>query len=93
MTDEPQVELSPEMIEKIMGIVEKEGLVDRAKLTPDATLESLGIKSADMVMILMALEEQFGSYIPIDGPLTEAKTVEDFLRAIAPHIQPKPSAA
>ena len=80
--------MSKETVEKILAIVEKEGLVDPAKLTPDATLESLGIKSADMVMILMSLEEQFGAYIPIDGPLTEAKTVEDFLRAIAPHLKP-----
>lgn len=88
MTDENATSLSPDVIEKIMAIVVKEGLIDRAKLTPDATLESLGIKSADMVMILMALEEQFGAYIPIDGPLAEAKTVKDFIAAIAPHLKP-----
>ena len=69
--------------EKILNIVVKEGLVKPEQLKLDSTLESLGIKSADMVMILMAIEEQFGAYIPIDGPLSEAKTVQDFLAAIA----------
>ncbi|MBG1232436.1 phosphopantetheine-binding protein [Aestuariivirga litoralis] len=80
--------LNQETVEKIMAIVAKEGLIDPSKLSPDATLESLGIKSADMVMILMAIEEQFGAYIPIDGPLSEAKTVKDFMDAIAPHLKP-----
>ena len=73
--------------EKILNIVVKEGLVKPEQLTLDATLEGLGIKSADMVMILMAIEEQFGAYIPIDGPLSEAKTVREFLEAIAPHLK------
>jgi acyl carrier protein len=88
MTDQTATHLSPDVIEQVMAVVEKEGLIDRAKLTPDATLESLGIKSADMVMILMALEEKFGAYIPIDGALADAKTVKDFLDAIAPHLKP-----
>jgi acyl carrier protein len=79
--------ISPEQIEKLLDLVAKEGMIDRGSLKLDSTLESLGIKSVDLVMILMAIEEQFAAYIPIDGPLSEAKTVKDFLEAIAPHLK------
>jgi len=35
-------------------------LVDRDKLTPDATLEQLGIASLDVISIVFALEDRFG---------------------------------
>lgn len=44
----------------ILDIIAEEALVDRAKLTPEATLESLGIASLDIISIVFALEERFG---------------------------------
>ena len=44
----------------ILDIIADEALVDRAKLTPEATLESLGIASLDIISIVFALEEKFG---------------------------------
>jgi acyl carrier protein len=46
--------------QSVLDIVAEESLVDRAKLTPDATLESLGIASLDIISIVFALEEKFG---------------------------------
>jgi acyl carrier protein len=46
--------------QSILDIVAEEALVDREKLTPDATLESLGIASLDIISIVFALEEKFG---------------------------------
>ena len=46
--------------QSVLNIVAEESLVDRAKLTPDATLESLGIASLDIISIVFALEEKFG---------------------------------
>ena len=46
--------------QSILDIVAEEALVDRGKLTPDATLESLGIASLDIISIVFALEEKFG---------------------------------
>mgnify|MGYP003344615710 CR=1 FL=1 len=60
----------------IIEVIASEGMVDRSKVTPDATIESLDLKSVDIVMILTALEEKFNVYIPMDGSLQEAKTVE-----------------
>ena len=44
----------------ILDVVAEEALVDRAKLTPEATLESLGIASLDIISIVFALEDRFG---------------------------------
>ncbi len=73
--------------EEIIEVIASEGMVDRSKVTPDATIESLDLKSVDIVMILTALEEKFNVYIPMDGSLQEAKTVESLIDAIAQHIQ------
>ena len=44
-------------------------------------IESLDLKSIDIVMILTAIEEKFDVYIPMDGAFQEAKTVQDLVDA------------
>ncbi len=85
MNDQPQ-DIS-KLKEDIIEVIASEGMIDRAKVTPDATIESLDLKSVDIVMILTALEEKFNVYIPMDGSLQEAKTVDSLIAAIADHIQ------
>ena len=46
--------------DSILDLIADEALIDRGKLTPEATLESLGIASLDMISIVFALEERFG---------------------------------
>jgi len=46
--------------DNILDIIAEEALVDRDKLTPDATLEQLGIASLDVISIVFALEDRFG---------------------------------
>ena len=62
-------------------------MVDRDKVQPDATIESLDLKSIDIVMILTAIEEKFDVYIPMDGSFQDAKDVQGLIDAIAVHIQ------
>jgi acyl carrier protein len=85
MTEDPQEKAK--LIEEIVDVIAAEGMVDRSKITPDATIESLDLKSVDIVMILSALEERFNVYIPMDGSLQEAKDVKSLIEAIAEHIQ------
>ncbi len=80
------MEVSGGIEDRLLAIVSREGLVDRAKLVPDATLDSLGIASADVIVMLMAIEEEFGVYIPVDGSLSDSRTVGEFLAAIRPHM-------
>jgi acyl carrier protein len=85
VTENPQDKAK--LIDEIIDVIAAEGMVDRAKVTPDATIESLDLKSVDIVMILTALEEKFNVYIPMDGNLQDAKDVKSLIEAIADYIQ------
>lgn len=50
------MDVSDEIEERLLAIVSREGLIDRSRLSRDATLESLGIASADVIVILMAVK-------------------------------------
>ena len=75
-----------ELSNKIMDVIVAEGMVDRDKVTMDATIESLDLKSIDIVMILTAIEDKFDVYIPMDGPFHDAKDVKSLIDAIAAYI-------
>jgi acyl carrier protein len=81
LTDNPQDR--EQLVNEIIEVVAAEGMIDRSKVTPDATIESLDLKSVDIVMILTALEEKFNVYIPMDGNLQEAKDVKSLINTIA----------
>lgn len=70
------------LAEQILEVIISEGKIDRSRATPDATLESLEVQSIDIVMILMAIEEKFGVYVPIDGDIAETKDLSGFVRQI-----------
>jgi acyl carrier protein len=75
-----------ELVNQIIDVIASEGMVDREKITMDATIESLDLKSIDIVMILTALEDKFDVYIPMDGPFHEAKNVKGLIDAVAAYI-------
>lgn len=79
------------LFDDIVEVICKEGMVERDRVKPDATIESLDLKSIDIVMILTAIEEKFDVYIPMDGSFQEAKTVQDLVEALAAHIQKEKS--
>lgn len=72
--------------DRLLAIIAKEGIVEIDKLTPAATLDSLGVASADVVVILLAIEEEFGVYIPVDAELSDVKTVGDMTAMLTRHI-------
>ena len=81
---EPTAEgLDAATLERLLDLVAREGMIEREHLVADAAFEDLGIQSADMVVILMAIEEEFGVYIPVDGDLAEARTLGDFMKVLA----------
>ena len=84
---ETQVQDKAQLVDEIIEVIVKEGMVDRDKVQPDATIESLDLKSIDIVMILTAIEEKFDVYIPMDGSFQDAKDVQGLIDAIAVHIQ------
>ncbi|HEY7766176.1 MAG TPA: phosphopantetheine-binding protein [Aestuariivirgaceae bacterium] len=81
-----QQAIDQSQLDKLLDLIAKEGMVDRAKLSMDATMESLGLKSSDLLIVLMAVEEQFGVYIPVDDSLSDARTLGDLVNALAGHL-------
>jgi acyl carrier protein len=75
------------LIEQIIDIVVREMLIDRDAITMDTRLDSLDVASADMVMVLMAIEEDLDVYIPVDGDIAEAETVGELINTLAQHIE------
>lgn len=84
---EPVANDKTKLYDEIIETIAKEGMVEREKITPEATIESLDLKSIDIVMILTAIEEKFDVYIPMDGAFQEAKTVQDLVDALTAHIK------
>ncbi len=83
MTEEAPTHDPAEIEREIMEIVAKEGMVDPALLTPDATLESLGLQSIDLVVILSAVEDRYGIHIEFDKLLGEELTLPSLVAEIA----------
>ena len=75
-----------QLTEQVIEVICKEGMIDREKVTPDATIESLDLKSIDIVMILTAVEDKFNVYIPMDGAFQEAKDVKSLIDALVDHV-------
>jgi acyl carrier protein len=74
---------------QILDLIICEAKVDPSRITPEATLASLEVHSVDIVMLMLAIEDKFGVYIPIDGKIAEAKDVSSFVGSIADHLTEK----
>jgi acyl carrier protein len=53
--------------QKIIEILAEQALLEPEDVTPDATLESLGIDSMNLVEIIFAIEESFDIEIPFNA--------------------------
>lgn len=75
--------------DKVLDIIAHEGAIERSRVTPDSTLETLDIKSMDIVMILNGIEEEFDLYIPIDESLSHLVNVGDIVDEVARRLAAK----
>ena len=81
-TDWPDLP-APDMLERILQIIAKEGVIDRGLIRPDSTLESLGLVSIDVVSILMGIEEEFDAYVPMSAELQDVRNLRDLIKIVA----------
>jgi len=86
MTREELLSDPSRVYQQVVDLIVSEGMVERDKVTPDATFETLGLKSIDIVMILTAVEEKFDVYIPMDGSIAEAKDLKSFIDGVIQRI-------
>ncbi len=52
--------MNPPSNDELLDLISQEVLIDRDKLSPQATFETLGIDSVDTVSVLFAVEEKYG---------------------------------
>ena len=77
----------PKLLDRILDIVAEEAVINRASITPEATLEGLGLESIDVVSILTGVEEKLDTYLPMDNNLASARNFSEFVAAVASAVQ------
>lgn len=71
-----------ELKEKILDIIAREGMIERANIKSESTLDDLGVQSIDVVIILNAIEDELNIYVPIDQTMNDVRTADDLVNAI-----------
>ncbi len=77
----------PNLVEQIIEVIATEGMVDKKDVVPMSTIESLGLDSMEVVMILNGVEEKFEVYIPMDGEITESRNLAEFVGILANQVR------
>jgi acyl carrier protein len=86
----------PTVFERIQTILTDKFHVPPEKIRPDATLESLGLDSLDLIEVLFEVEEAFNIRVPQDGAAAvKAATLQDIIdnveKLAAPESVPQAS--
>jgi acyl carrier protein len=53
--------------DQLVDLIAEEALVDKDKLTPEATLADAGLDSVGVVSVAFAIEEKYGVELPEDA--------------------------
>lgn len=59
--------MSETVQDRVIRIIAEQALLDPVEVTPDATLESLGIDSLGLVESIFAIEEAFDIQVPFNA--------------------------
>ncbi len=71
----------------VLEAISSETTIDRARLAPDATLESLDIASLDIIGVAFAIEDRFGLTVDQED-FKGARTVSDFVDVFLTKARP-----
>lgn len=72
---------------QVLEIIAQQGMVERADLRGEATLDELGVQSVEVVMILNELEDVFGIYIPIDQSIADVRNIDDLVALVVSLVE------
>lgn len=74
--------------DKVRGIIAEQAVLDMADVTPDSTLESLGIDSLGLVEAIFAIEEAFDISVPFNANAPQESGFDlTSVRSIAAAVQ------
>jgi len=74
--------------DELLDLIAAESLVDRARLTRQATLADIGLDSVDVISIVFAVEEKYGVEIA-DNAFAETTDLGGFLDILEGLIEKK----
>ena len=77
--------------ETIFDIISKESGIDRAKITPEATLKDLDIQSLDAVQILFEIEDHFKITMPDRDPNFDTESVKGLIDTVEKLVAEQPA--
>jgi len=77
--------------ETIFDIISKESGIDRAKITPEATLKDLDIQSLDAVQILFEIEDHFKITMPDRDPNFDTESVKGLIDTVEKLVAGQPA--
>ena len=77
----------------IFDIIARESGVDRAKITPEATLKDLDIQSLDAVQILFEIEDHFKITMPDRDPNFDTESVKGLVETVEKLLAEQPAPA
>jgi len=59
--------MSDDIRQQVRVIVAEQAMIDVEQVSPDSTMEDLGLDSLGLVEIVFAIEEQFGVSVPFNA--------------------------
>ena len=79
------------IVNRLLEIIANDGLVDRAKLEPQASLEEIGVSADDLILIGNAIEREFDRDILGDEEFEKCTTVQELLHLAVKRISERES--
>lgn len=75
------------LLDRLLDIIAEEGLVERVKLEPTATLDEVGLTKDDLILVANKIEREFDRDMLHDEELEHVHTVGGLLDLIVMRIR------
>jgi len=79
--------VDPELATRIVDVIVKEGMLDRALMRPGVTLEELNFDSLEAVMVINGIEDAFDIEVGSDFQWGDARDLSDLVALLADAIK------
>lgn len=74
------IDIMATAFERVQSIFEKKYSIPAGQVTPESTLESLGLDSLDLIELMFEVEDEFNIRVPQEaGTALKAATVQDIV--------------
>jgi len=75
--------MNPTPFERVQAVLAKKYSLAPDAISPESTLESLGLDSLDLIELLFDVEDEFGIRIPQDGGAAlKTATIQDIIDSV-----------